>query len=128
MRIDKATRRATLIVSAPKEPQPEDLSSILARGAGWWPLQMARELDDAVLMLRTNQLDLGTWILQTRGDIDSVLAVDASLEKHASNWFVREVRGMLRRTLARRPDLLAAAPPTDEERQWLAEFSGGRSE
>lgn len=101
VKIDKAARRATITVSAPKEAQPDDLSQILARGAGWWPLAMARQLDDAVLMLRTNQLDIGTWILQTRGEIDPVLAVDAALERHASNWFVREVQGMLRRTLAR---------------------------
>jgi benzoyl-CoA-dihydrodiol lyase len=101
VRIDKAARRATLTVSAPKDAQPDGLAAIVAAGARWWPLAMARELDDAVLMLRTNQLDIGTWILQTRGDIDRVLAADAALEKHGSNWFVREVRGMLRRTLAR---------------------------
>jgi benzoyl-CoA-dihydrodiol lyase len=101
VRIDKAARRATLTVSAPNEAQPDDLAAILERGARWWPLAMARELDDAVLMLRTNQLDIGTWILQTRGSAEPVLAADAALEKHGANWFVREVRGMLRRTLAR---------------------------
>jgi len=62
---------------------------------------MARELDDAILALRTNQLELGTWLLKTRGSIEHLLAVDASLEKNRSNWFVRETLGMLRRTLAR---------------------------
>jgi len=62
---------------------------------------MARELDDAILMLRTNELDIGTWILKTTGDIDHVLAVDASLSKHAGHWFVRETIGLLRRALAR---------------------------
>jgi len=100
-RIDQAARRATITVSAPKEAQPDGLPQILALGANWWPLAMARELDDAILMLRTNQLEIGTWILQTRGSADFVLAADAALEQHASNWFVREVRGMLRRTLAR---------------------------
>jgi benzoyl-CoA-dihydrodiol lyase len=101
VQIDKAGRRATLTVSAPGEAQPADITGILALGARWWPLQMARELDDAVLMLRTNQLEVGTWLLKTRGSIDHVLAADAALERHASHWFVREVRGMLRRTLAR---------------------------
>ena len=62
---------------------------------------MARELDDAILMLRTNQLDIGTWLLKTRGDADAVLAVDSTLEQHRDHWFVRETLGLLRRTLAR---------------------------
>jgi benzoyl-CoA-dihydrodiol lyase len=62
---------------------------------------MARELDDAILMLRTNERDVGTWILKTRGDADAVLAIDAALERYRDDWFVREVTGMLRRTLAR---------------------------
>jgi benzoyl-CoA-dihydrodiol lyase len=62
---------------------------------------MARELDDAILMLRTNRLDIGTWILKTSGDIDRVLACDAALARNAEHWFVRETIGMLRRTLAR---------------------------
>ncbi len=62
---------------------------------------MARELDDAILMLRTNQIDIGTWLLKTRGDADAVLAVDAALDRHRAHWFVRETIGMLRRTLAR---------------------------
>ncbi|HKO66438.1 MAG TPA: 2,3-epoxybenzoyl-CoA dihydrolase [Burkholderiaceae bacterium] len=99
--IDHAARRATLTVSAPNVPQPKTVDDIVAAGASWWPLQMARELDDAILMLRTNQVDVGTWILKTRGDADAVLAVDASLERHRSHWFVRETIGMLRRTLAR---------------------------
>jgi benzoyl-CoA-dihydrodiol lyase len=62
---------------------------------------MARELDDAILLLRTNELDIGTWILRTEGDAAHVLAADATLLRHRSHWFVREVIGMLRRTLAR---------------------------
>jgi benzoyl-CoA-dihydrodiol lyase len=62
---------------------------------------MARELDDAILMLRTNQIDIGTWLLKTQGDAEAVLAVDAALDRHRAHWFVRETIGMLRRTLAR---------------------------
>jgi benzoyl-CoA-dihydrodiol lyase len=101
VQLDKAGRHATLTVSAPGEAPPDEIRDIVALGARWWPLQMARELDDAILMLRTNQLELGTWLLKTRGSIDAVLAADAALEKHESHWFVREVRGMIRRTLAR---------------------------
>jgi benzoyl-CoA-dihydrodiol lyase len=70
-------------------------------GASWWPLAMARELDDAILLLRTNELDIGTWVLKTEGDASHVLAADAALCRHQSHWFVRETIGMLRRTLAR---------------------------
>ena len=99
--IDRAARRATLTVSAPRAPQPENTDAIVAAGSDWWPLAMARELDDAILMLRTNQTDIGTWLLKTRGEPDAVLAVDATLDEHRSHWFVRETIGMLRRTFAR---------------------------
>jgi len=99
--IDRATRSATLTVSGPKHPQPESIEGILEAGVDWWPLQMARELDDAILMLRTNEVEIGTWQLKTRGDIDSVLAVDAVLAQHRAHWLVRETLGLLRRTLAR---------------------------
>ncbi len=99
--IDRAQRRATITVRAPEVRQPEDIDGIVAAGSAWWPLAMARELDDAILLLRTNQADIGTWLLQTRGDADAVLAVDAVLKRHGNHWFVRETIGMLRRTLAR---------------------------
>jgi len=99
--IDRAARSATLTVSAPKQAQPDTVEGILAAGVAWWPLQMARELDDAILNLRTNEPEIGTWQLKTRGDIDSVLAVDTVLAKHRAHWFVRETLGLLRRTLAR---------------------------
>ncbi len=99
--IDRAARSATLTVSGPRQAQADTIEGILAAGIAWWPLQMARELDDAILNLRTNELEIGTWQLKTRGDIDSVLAVDAVLAKHRAHWFVRETLGLLRRTLAR---------------------------
>jgi benzoyl-CoA-dihydrodiol lyase len=101
VQIDAAARTATLIIQAPATAQPSALADILAAGAEWWPLKMSRELDDAILMLRTNDLDIGTWILKTRGSIASVLEVDKILTAHEDHWFVRETLGMLRRTLAR---------------------------
>jgi len=62
---------------------------------------MARQLDDAILHLRTNELELGTWILKTAGSVDAVLAMDKTLEANQGHWFVRETIGLLRRTLAR---------------------------
>jgi benzoyl-CoA-dihydrodiol lyase len=101
VRIDRKARNATITVSAPAAPQPSEPDSILGLGASWWPLAMARELDDAILLLRTNEPELGTWLFKTAGDPALVLAADAALQRHASNWFVRETTGMLRRTLAR---------------------------
>ncbi len=99
--IDRKARTATVTVSAPAQQQPWDLAGIHASGARWWPLEMARELDDAILMLRTNDLEIGTWILKTRGSADAVLECDTALMKHRDDWFVRETIGFLRRTLAR---------------------------
>ena len=99
--IDRDARTATLTVHAPTEEPFGSLEELLMLGSRWWPLVMARELDDAILMLRINELDIGTWILKTRGDSRYVLATDDVLATHATNWFVRETIGMLRRTLAR---------------------------
>jgi benzoyl-CoA-dihydrodiol lyase len=96
-----AERQAVITVRSPRESQAVDIAGIVALGATWWPLQMARELDDAVLMLRSNHLDLGTWVLKTEGRAERVLAADDALNAHAQHWFVRETIGMLRRTLAR---------------------------
>tara|TARA_R100000005_G_C5002489_1_gene210127 strand:+ start:376 stop:2019 length:1644 start_codon:yes stop_codon:yes gene_type:complete len=92
---------AVLMVRGPTGEIPETLHDIHAAGAGWWPLAMARELDDAILMLRTNNEDIGTILLKTEGEVDPVLKMDALLAGHADDWFVKEVIGMLRRTLAR---------------------------
>ena len=99
--IDRASRQATLTIRSPSDAPPGDLAGIRAQGAAWWPLAMGRELDDAILMLRTNELDIGTWLLKTAGDADRALAADETLAKFASDWFVRETTGLLRRTLAR---------------------------
>jgi benzoyl-CoA-dihydrodiol lyase len=99
--IDRRQRILNLSVLSPDGAQPDSLDAILKAGATWWPLQMARELDDAILHLRTNEQDIGTWLLQTRGDLRAVMQVDAALKAHSDNWFVRETIGMLRRTLAR---------------------------
>ena len=99
--IDRAGRTATLTVKAPTGAQPTDVAGIEAAGTHWYPLQMARELEDAILHLRTNELDIGTWVLKTEGRVEDVLAMDATLAAHAHHWFVRETTGLLRRTLAR---------------------------
>ena len=99
--IDRVGRTATLTVKAPSGAQPSDVAGIEAAGSDWYPLQMARELEDACLHLRTNELDIGTWALKTEGAVADVLAMDATLEAHKTHWFVNETIGLLRRTLAR---------------------------
>ncbi len=99
--VNREARTVTLTVRAPESVPAYTIESALAAGAGWWPLQMARELDDAILTLRTNELDLGLWILNATGNPDAVLAADEFLLNHQDNWFVREVLGMMRRTFAR---------------------------
>ena len=99
--IDRARRQATFTVKAPTAATPETIEGIEAQGAAWWPLAMARELDDAILSMRTNELDIGTWILKTEGDAAAVLASDATLVKHKDHWLVRETIGLIRRTFSR---------------------------
>lgn len=101
VKIDHQARTATLTVKAPAADQPSDIAGIEAAGVHWWPLQMARELDDALLHLRTNVIDIGTWLLKAEGDAAKVLACDATLVAHQSHWLVRETIGLLRRTFAR---------------------------
>jgi benzoyl-CoA-dihydrodiol lyase len=99
--LDRAERVATVTVAGPEGDPPRDLAGILAAGAQWWPLAMARELDDAILLLRANEPEIGTLVLKTRGELDAVLRSDELMLGHAGNWFVRETIGFLRRTLSR---------------------------
>jgi len=99
--IDRARRTATFTVKAPTGAQPVDVAGIEAAGAAWYPLQMARELEDAILAMRTNELDIGTWLIKTEGDAAAVLAMDATLMAHQNHWLVRETIGLLRRTFSR---------------------------
>jgi benzoyl-CoA-dihydrodiol lyase len=98
---NREARTATLTVRAPETAMENTLEKVLAAGANWWPLQMARELDDAILTLRSSELDLGLWLFKTSGNPNTALANDDFLLANQNNWFVREVLGMLRRTLAR---------------------------
>jgi benzoyl-CoA-dihydrodiol lyase len=99
--IDRAGRRATVTVRAPRGPGPVTVDAIVAAGAAWWPLAMGRELDDAILSLRTNEPDIGTWVFKTEGDPSAVLVTDGAILEHRDHWFVRETIGLLRRTFAR---------------------------
>ena len=99
--VDRARRTATFTVKGPQGTQPTDIAGIEASGAAWYPLALARELEDAILSMRTNELDIGTWLIRTNGDAAAVRALDATLLEHQSHWFVRETIGALRRALSR---------------------------
>ena len=99
--IDRSGRAATITIHAPAGAQPADIAAIEAAGVTWWPFAMARELDDAILMMRTNELTIGTWLLKTKGDPAAVLASDALMLANDAHWFVRETVGLMRRTFAR---------------------------
>ena len=99
--IDRAKRTASLTVNAPQGNQPTDIAGIEALGCNWYPLVLARELDDAILSMRTNELDIGIWLVKTQGDAAAVLAMDATLLAHKDHWLVRETTGLLRRALSR---------------------------
>jgi benzoyl-CoA-dihydrodiol lyase len=101
VQFNRGARTATITVQAPESVATQTIEQALAAGANWWPLQMARDLDDAILSLRTNELELGLWVMKTAGNPDAVLAMDKFILSHQNNWFVREVLGMMRRTFAR---------------------------
>ena len=99
--IDRAKRTATWTIKAPGSTQPCDIAGIEALGADWFPLAMARELENAILMMRTNELNIGLWLIKTEGEAAAVLAMDATLLAYQNHWLVRETIGLLRRTLSR---------------------------
>ncbi len=99
--LDRASGTATLTVSAPNAPPPSGRDAIHAAGADFWPLALARELDDAILHLRFNEPAIGTWILKTAGEADHMAAADAALVASADDWLAREITLYLKRTLKR---------------------------
>jgi len=99
--IDRAKRTATFVAKAPAGAIESDAAAIEAAGVNWYPLAFARDLEDAILHLRTNELDIGTWLIRSQGDAKNVLAMDAVLQDNAGHWLVRETVGYLRRTFSR---------------------------
>ncbi len=98
--LSRAERVARITVLGP-EVVPGDLAGVHAAGAAFWPLAMARALDDAILHLRLNEPELGVLVFRTLGDPALVLAVDALLEAHRDDWLVREIRHLLKRVFKR---------------------------
>ncbi len=99
--VDRGRGLAEITVAAETAPPPSDPAGIHALGTGFWPLALARELDDLILHLRTNEEEIGLWVFRTTGRAESVSAYDRLLVDHASDWLVREIRLYLRRTFKR---------------------------
>lgn len=99
--IDAARRIASFTLTGPRDDEPQTVDAIRAAGDQWWALKFARELDDAILMLRTNDREIGTWVFRSQGSVDAMINLDAVLAAHQGDWFVRETVNFLRRVLRR---------------------------
>jgi benzoyl-CoA-dihydrodiol lyase len=99
--IDRAARIATISIKADDAPPPADIDRLIAQGASFWPLQVARELDDAILHLRINELQIAMVVFKSHGERANVLACDAFLEANKSHWLVNEIRQYWKRVLKR---------------------------
>ncbi len=99
--IDRAQRIATISIKAPESAPPADIDGLIAQGASFWPLQVARELDDAILHLRINELETAMLLFKSHGDRANVVACDALLEANKTHWLVNEIRQYWKRVLKR---------------------------
>ncbi|MBN9041906.1 MAG: benzoyl-CoA-dihydrodiol lyase [Rhizobiales bacterium 62-47] len=99
--INRAQRIATISIKAPESAPPADIAGLIAQGAEFWSLQVARELDDAILHLRINELEIAMLVFKSHGESANVLAYDAFLETHKDNWLVNEIRHYWKRVLKR---------------------------
>jgi benzoyl-CoA-dihydrodiol lyase len=99
--IDRAQRIATISIKAPETAPPADIDGLIAQGASFWPLQVARELDDAILHLRINELEVAMLVFKSHGERVNVVAFDAFLEANKAHWLVNEVRHYWKRVLKR---------------------------
>ncbi|MBB5052297.1 benzoyl-CoA-dihydrodiol lyase [Afipia massiliensis] len=99
--LNRAGRIATISIKAPENDPPADVAGMTAQGADFWPLQVARELDDAILHLRINELEIAMLVFKSHGERSRVLAYDALLETNKTNWLVNEIRHYWKRVLKR---------------------------
>ncbi|HEY7650220.1 MAG TPA: enoyl-CoA hydratase-related protein, partial [Methylomirabilota bacterium] len=99
--IDRGRGLAEITVQGPAGPPPADVAGVHSRSVAFWPLALARELDDLILHLRTNEEQIGLWVLRTEGSADLVEAHDRLLSDHPNDWLLREIRLYLKRVLKR---------------------------
>jgi benzoyl-CoA-dihydrodiol lyase len=99
--IDRPKRSATITLHGPDQAPPANTEALAALGAAFWPLQIARELDDAILHLRNNEFEIGTLVFKSAGDVDRVLAHDGFLAANADHWLVNEIQQLWKNVLKR---------------------------
>ncbi len=99
--LDRAARKATITINGPEEDAPADMESFAAQEGAAWMLRLARELDDAILHLRFNEMEAGLWVLRSQGDASRVIAHEALLTDNADHWLAREVLQLWKRVLKR---------------------------
>ncbi|MFQ5974519.1 MAG: 2,3-epoxybenzoyl-CoA dihydrolase [Alphaproteobacteria bacterium] len=98
--VDRGQRAASIEVLGPREREPS-VEALHGLGSRSWPLALARELDDLICHLRFNEPDIGTWVLRTRGEADTVAAMDSLLLENQGDWLAREITWYLKRVLKR---------------------------
>ena len=99
--INRESRLAEINIIGPKDNEVLELGDIIKKGCGWWVLRFIRELDDLILMLRTNELEIGVLTIKTKGSLDNINKISKSLEVNKNNWLVNETIGLIRRTFSR---------------------------
>src|SRR5215472_14686001 len=100
--LDRERRVAEITVRGPEDGAPASMDEVHALGASFWTLEMTRELDDLILDLRSNETEIGSWVLRTLGSADRVLAHDSLLLENAGrDWLANEIVLYLKRTLKR---------------------------
>jgi benzoyl-CoA-dihydrodiol lyase len=100
-RFDRGQGLAEIMIHGPAGDVPDTVERIHELGARFWPLAMTRELDDLILRLRANELELGTWVIRTRGDVEDALAFERVIAEHSDDWLVNEIRHYYKRVLKR---------------------------
>ena len=124
--IDRLARTARITVDGPRHDVPATIDAIVAEGAAFWPLRLARELDDLILHLRLNELEIGVLLFRSEGDPDRVLGYDSFLAQHDDDWLVREIALYWKRLMKRidltSRSLVALIEPGSCFAGWLAEI------
>ena len=100
-KINREDRIANIHIIGPKSDDVIDINEVVKMGSNWWALKFARELEDLILLLRTNELEVGVLTITSEGSTDDILGVTSILEDNKNIWFINEITGLLRRTLSR---------------------------
>ena len=99
--INRDSRIANIHIIGPKAEDIINIIDVQKIGSNWWPIKFARELEDLILLLRTNELEVGVLTFTSEGNTDHIMNVTSIIEDNANNWLINEITGLLRRTLSR---------------------------